>query len=337
MSLKKPKGLFILGHKEYDLIYGQKQRSAISSMVDIYHPFITHQQAKESPGLLKEMQLLFTGWQGPVLDSVFLDAAENLKAVFYAGGSIRSVVTDAFWDRAIPITSAYGANAVPVAQFTLSQILFSLKLGWQAVGKIKAEQKWPGEEFTRHIPGSYGSTVGLVSLGAVGKQVCRLLSGFDINILAYDPFMTQSEADSFNVKLCSLEELFTRSNVVSIHTPLLTETIGLITGEHLALMKPYSTFINTSRGRVVRQNDLIAVLKQRPDMVAVLDVLDPEPPSPAEEILTLDNVITTNHISGSMMSECPRMADFMIQELELYLNSQPMQWQISRDQAVHLA
>jgi len=333
MSKNKPKGLFILGQEEYDLIYGEKQRSAIRSMVDIYHPFITPQQAKESPRVLQGMQFLFTGWQGPVLDSDFLDAAKNLEAVFYAGGSLRGVVTDEFWDKDIPITCAWEANAVPVAEFTISQIIFGLKIGWQSVNKIKAEQKWPDEEFTKNIPGCYGSTVGLVSLGAIGKRVCKLLSSFDVNIIAYDPFITQAQADSLAVKLCSLKEVFSRSDVVSIHTPLLDETVGLITGEHLRLMKPYSTFINTSRGKVVRQNDLISVMKQRPDMIAVLDVLEQEPPRSGDEILTLDNIITTHHISGSKNIECTRMADFMIQELKRFLNNEPLQWQIRRDKA----
>ena len=104
MTIEKPRGLYILDHR-YGLIYGESQRAQIESLVDIYHPMMTAEEAKASPQLLEDMEILFSGWGGPCLDSEFLAAAKNLKAVFYAGGSIRCLVTDAFWDRGITIST----------------------------------------------------------------------------------------------------------------------------------------------------------------------------------------------------------------------------------------
>ena len=100
--------------------------------------------------------------------------------------------------------------------------------------------------------------------------------------------------------------------MVSLHTPWLKETEGFVTGTHIASLKPYATFINTSRGAVVREEELVAVLQQRPDLVVVLDVTCPEPPSPDSPLYSLPNVILTPHIAGSVGTECQRMGQVMV-------------------------
>lgn len=105
-------------------------------------------------------------------------------------------------------------------------------------------------------------------------MVIKLLEPFDLNVIAFDPFVSQEKADSLGlkVKMCSLEEVFKESDVVSLHTPLLAATIGMIEGKHFELMKPSSTFINTSRGAIIKENEMIEVLKKRPDIYVCLDV-----------------------------------------------------------------
>src|SRR5699024_33956 len=137
------KGLYILNDRSYKLIYGKDERRDIEQMVDIYAPAQTQESIKDNSALLNEVQVIFSGWGGPLMDKQFLDEAPNLKAVFYGAGSIKSIVTKDFWDRDIVITSSYAANAIPVAEFTLSQILFSLKLGWQFAISIKQEGRYP--------------------------------------------------------------------------------------------------------------------------------------------------------------------------------------------------
>ena len=96
-------------------------------------------------------------------------------------------------------------------------------------------------------------------------------------------------------------------------------------------MKPYSTFINTSRGAVIRENEMIEVLRQRPDLWAVLDVTYPEPPPPDSPLYTLPNVLLTPHIAGSMGEECRRQGRYMIEELERYLAGQPLSWAVTKE------
>jgi phosphoglycerate dehydrogenase-like enzyme len=330
------KALYILDPGPFEWIYGPAERADISMLVDVYSPQQTAQTICEHPELLHDVQLILSGWGAPVMDEAFLDQAPNLKAVFYGAGSIRGIVDHAFWQRGLVITSAYAANAVPVAFYTLSQILFSLKHGWRYGLELKRTHQYPERE-TMDMPGTYASTVGIVSLGMVGRNVCELLKPFGMKVLAYDPFASIETAKALGVELCSLEDVFRRADVVSLHTPWLKETEGLITGAHFASMKAGASFINTARGAVVREEEMIAVLQQRPDLFATLDVVYPEPPATDSPLYTLPNVIVTPHIAGAVGTECQRMGRYMVEELTRYLHGETLKWGITEQSAKVLA
>jgi phosphoglycerate dehydrogenase-like enzyme len=328
------KGIFVLNTASYHKIYGPAERKVIEELVDIYAPQQDAASLHQDLSVLSEADVIFSGWGMPAMDEAFLAAASSLKAVFYGAGSIKRIVTQAFWERDIVITSAYAANAVPVAEYTLSQILFCLKRGWYYALAIKREGRYVPKG---HVPGAYGSTVGIISLGMIGRLVARYLRPFDLKVIAYDPYVTSQEAAELCVELCGLDDIFRRSDVVSLHTPWLKETEGMITGAHLALMKPNATFINTARGAIVREAEMIEVLQQRPDIQAVLDVTHPEPPEPGSPLYALPNVVLTPHIAGSMDEECRRMGQFMVAELKRYLAGEPLQWAISQEKEAILA
>jgi phosphoglycerate dehydrogenase-like enzyme len=333
-------GIFILDDRNMERIYPLEVRSRLEKYVSFPYPQLNARSVREQLHLLHDVDVIFSSWGAPLMDEAFLTAAPNLKAVFYGAGTIKSFVTDAFWDRNIVVTSAFGANAIPVAEFTLSQILFSLKKGWYFVDRIKSEGKYPGmnPELSAHLPGLYRSTVGLISMGMIGRHVRKLLQAFDLQVIAYDPFLTEAQAKALAVERCSLEELFRSADVVSLHTPLLPETTGMVTGEHLNSMKPYASFINTSRGAIVREDEMIEVLQRRPDLHAILDVTYPEPPVEGSPLYTLPNVILTPHIAGALaMKETMRMGEFMADELERYVQGQPLRYAISWEQAKTLA
>jgi phosphoglycerate dehydrogenase-like enzyme len=156
-------------------------------------------------------------------------------------------------------------------------------------------------------------------------------------VVAHDPFLDAQRAKELDVIPVSLEQLFAESDVVSLHTPNLPSTRGMITGQLLASMKPGATFINTARGAVVREQELIEVARQRPDLQFVLDVTDPEPPAAGSPLYTLPNVVYTPHIAGSVNNECSRMGVLMLDELKRYLAGQPLQWAVTRHMEAQLA
>lgn len=328
------KALYILNEEAADMIYGPEERTEIEGLVDVIAPPQTAASAQSRPDLLNEVEVIFSGWGAPRMDEAFLNKTPNLKAVFYGAGSVRGFVTDTFWQRDLILCNAYAANAVPVSEFTLASILLSLKLAWRSAAANKGLAKMPAH---REIPGAYGSTVGLVSLGMIGRLVCERLRPFDLNVIASDPFVTKETAEELNVEIVSLDDLFRRSDVVSLHAPLLDETRAMVRKEHFASMKPNAAFINTARGAIVDETGMIEVLIKRPDLHAVLDVTDPEPPEKGSPLYSLSNVTLTPHIAGSVNRECRRMGRYMIEELRRFLNEEPLQWRLSQEKARSLA
>jgi phosphoglycerate dehydrogenase-like enzyme len=275
---------------------------------------------------LREAEVIIGTWGMPALDEEFLAAAPVLKAVFYAAGSVKGLVTDACWDRDMVVSSAWVANGVPVAEYSLATILLSLKRFWHFSRRMKTEVTDQGEFM---IPGNYHSTVGLVSLGAVGRSVARLLQPFDLMLLAYDPFLSEELAAELHVNLVSLEELFQKCDVISLHAPWIRETERMITGELISSMKEGATLINTSRGAVIAENEMINVLRHRPDLSAVLDVTYPEPAAADSPLRSLPNVVLTPHIAGSMQGECARMGDCMADELRRFVTGEPLRYRVT--------
>ena len=324
--MARAKGLFILEESSLGLIYGPDERADLAALVDFYAPPQTRESIAANPALLDRVELIFSGWGGPVLDKTFLDAAPNLKAVFYGAGTLGYMLTPAVWERGIMLTSALSANAIPVAEYTLATILFSLKHGWRLARQTKQQRRHPDRN---DVPGCYGTTVGLVSLGAVGRALLQLLTPFNLRVLAYDPFLDPHEARALGIERATLDEVFRTSDVVSVHTPLFPETAGMITGAHLGSMKSGATFINTARGQIVREAEMIAVLARRPDLQAILDVTTNEPTEPDSQLYDLDNVVLTPHMAGSVGAECRRMGRYMVDELKRYLAGEPLRWAVT--------
>ena len=332
--MSKPRAIYLLRPDALPKIYGPDQQSALAELVEFVAPPQNFQTVQENPAVLADVELIFSGWGMPEMDEAFLADSPNLKALFYGAGSVKKIVTDASWARGVRVTSAYGANAVTVAHYTLAQVIFSLKRGWQFSRAIRESGGW----FQRTpVPGTYGTTVGLVSLGQVGRRVAKLLQILDVKVIAYDPFTSAADAAALGVELVKLDEVFRRSAAVSLHAPWLPETVGMITGAHFASMPENATFINTSRGAIVREEEMIAVLQDRPDLWAVLDVTYPEPPLPESLLYTLPNVVLTPHIAGALDEECQRMGQTMVDELRRFLAGEVMEYEITEERAKFLA
>jgi phosphoglycerate dehydrogenase-like enzyme len=326
-AVGRVKGLYALSAQSYERIYGESERERIRQLIDVYAPPQTPEMLRQDPSVLRAAEVILSGWGAPVFTRELLDAAPNLRVVLYGAGTIKAIVTEEFWARGVRISSAWAANAVPVSEYTLACIIFGLKSLWQHAAQTRQTRR-----FVRlPVAGAFGSTVGLVSLGMVGRKVAERVTSLDVHVIAYDPYVTAEEGVALGVEMVSLEEVFRRSDVVSVHTPWLKETEGLVTGAHLASMKPGATFINSSRGAVIREAEMIEVLRGRPDLWAVLDVTYPEPPAQDSPLYDLPNVFLTPHIAGSVGVECHRQAQYMIEELERFIAGQPLRYELTRE------
>ena len=335
----KPKAALVLGkwkREHIDEIYPPSVLRDLENLCDFCcHP-ITPDEMPAHADALAQTELLFSGWGPPRLDRETLNRMPRLRAVFYGAGSIASLVTEDFWKTDLPVCSAWGANAVPVVEYTLAQIILCLKRAHvqeASYGKTRERDAWKAP----YPLGAYGATVGLLSLGQIGRNVSRRLQALDVHVLAYDPYADSEAAADCGCELVPLDELFRRSNVLSVHTPRLPETEGMVTADLLRSLPSGASFINTARGAVVDQPALEKILAERPDLYAVLDVTDPEPLPKDSPLFDLPNVFLTPHIAGSQGRECARMGRYMVEECARFLQGEPLRWRITREQFQRMA
>jgi phosphoglycerate dehydrogenase-like enzyme len=327
LSLSRPKAAFLLDPASRDLIYGPEEMAEISRLTDVADEVIPFRSWIDHLDTLADVEVVFSGWSAPLMDERFLRAAPRLKVVFYGAGSVRYFVTPEMWARGIVVTSAAAANAIPVAEYTVGTVLLSLRHFWAKAAEAREGNGWG--DHTRPIPGSFRASVGLLSFGAIGRAVAKLLQAYDLKILVHCPYLQADEAKSLGVERVGLEELFKRSDVLSVHTPVLAETCGMVNGRLVSSMKKGATLINTARGVILAQREVEEVLRRRPDLHAVLDVTDPEPPKKGDALLALPNVTVTSHIAGSHGRDCQRMGHYMVEELKNHLAGRPLRWQVT--------
>ena len=331
----KPEALHLMDSYAYESVYGAAERADLDGRLAFVAPPQTKETYASLGKKLEGVEVIVAGWGMPKMDAAFLARFPNLKIVFYGAGSVRGFVTDESWARGVRVTSAPDANAVPVAEFTFAQIILSLKQVWGLTQDMRAVR---GKNFKRRpVAGAYRSVVGVLSLGKIGRLVVERLRTLNVEIIAYDPFIEPQAASWLGVKLASLDEIFATADVVSCHTPWLPSTERMLRRSHFEKMKTGATFINTARGAVVAEDELISVLAERPDVFALLDVTYPEPPTPDSLLFTLPNVVLTPHIAGSVGRECERMGRMMVNEVDLYLTGQPLQCELDREAAERMA
>ncbi|MDI1249180.1 MAG: hydroxyacid dehydrogenase [Lacunisphaera sp.] len=279
-------------------------------------------------------EVLVGSWGIPELGADILEAMPKLRVVLYGAGSVRGFVSDEFWRRGIVLSSAAGANAGPTATFAEAMIILALKQTWFYLRRGGADWAYLSDTASS---GVHAATVGIIGLSSVGRLVVQGLQRHELTILACDPTVTAEEAARLGVELTSLPEIFERCDVVSLHAPLLPQTIGLIGAEHLRRMKPHASFVNTARGAIVREAELVAVLRERPDLTALLDVTDPEPAPPNSPLRTLPNAILTPHLAGARHREIALVGRVVLEELDRYLSGQPLRFALDQVRVASMA
>jgi phosphoglycerate dehydrogenase-like enzyme len=329
-----PAAALLLSREALASAYGEPVLSRLRAQVSSLAVVAPASAWRGQLGLLRETEVVFSGWGAPRMDDELLQHLPKLRALFYAGGSVRYFVTPDLWRRGIRLTTAQALNAIPVAEYTVSALLLGLKRFWHYARVTRESRDFPAE---RPMPGAHGAVIGLVSYGTIARLVRERLHAFDVEVIVCDPFLDEAEAARAKVRKVDLEELFRVADAVSIHTPHLPETVGLIRGAHVQLMKPGAFFLNTARGEVVNEPELIEALRRRADLQAVLDVTSPEPPLPESPLYTLPNVVVTPHIAGSVGRECLRMGHAMVDEFERFAAGRPLRWEITSDRATRIA
>lgn len=311
----RPRAALAMSTDAARAVLGPGARAALARVCDLHEgPVLDDFTTAYARSVLRDAELLVTGWGCPPLDEAALAAAPRLRAVAHTAGSVRGHLTPACWERGIEVSSAAAANALPVAEYAVTMILLTGKYVLERARAYRAARTAPDPLAVPHEVGNHGRTVGILSASLIGRRVIELLRPYDLPILLHDPYVSAEEARALGTAPVPLGELFARSDVVSVHTPLLPATRGLVDRTLIDSMRPGAVLLNTARGAVVDQDALTdAAVDGR--VRAVLDVTDPEVLPPEHPLWDCDNVLITPHLAGSQGNEWGRLADLAVAEV----------------------
>ena len=300
--------------KELRSVYGTEDR--ICRKADVL----------QDPQSFRNTEYVFSTWGMPKFTEEEIRAfLPSLKAVFYGAGTVQAFARP-FLNCGVKVFSAWAANAVPVAEYTVAQIVLANKGFFRTMGYSDraAARKTHGA-----FPGNFDVKIGIIGAGMIGKLVIQKLKDYQLSVLVFDPFLPEETAKALGVRKTDLMTLFSQCQVVSNHLANNEQTKGMLKGEHFEAMLPNATFLNTGRGAQVVEPELIEVLRHRPDLMAILDVTYPEPPVEGSPLYGLPNCILTPHIAGSSGREVRRMGQFMQAEYEKFTSGQPCSYEVT--------
>jgi|WetSurMetagenome_2_1015567.scaffolds.fasta_scaffold35837_3 D-3-phosphoglycerate dehydrogenase len=253
------------------------------------------------------------------IDRAALERADRLKVISRYGVGVDNVDLEACREKGIVVTNTPGANSVSVAELALGLMLALARQIPEAAQNVQ-QGKWP-----RFSGISLeGKTVGILGLGAIGRQLAKRLSGFDCRIIAYDPFVDVAYAEENGIELKSLDAVIAEADFLSLHLPLTPDTRGMVNDIFLAKMKKGSYLINTARGEVVDEAALLRALESGHLRGAGLDAFVTEPPDPANPLLHLPQVIATPHLGAQTDGATSNMGWFAMRDcLTVLKNEEP--------------
>jgi phosphoglycerate dehydrogenase-like enzyme len=281
-----------------------------------HHLFISDTRSLSDTELLRQVSdadVLLLSYRP--LSRAVIEACSNLKLICVAFTGIDHVDQEACKARGIILYNAAGYANHAASELAIGLMIAVLRRIVAADATIRAGGD--NRELTGHE--LFGKTLGIVGCGAIGIHVARLGNAFGCRVLGFEPHTIRSE--DVAIEQVELNELLSRSDIVSLHIPLTSETRGFIGRDQLARMKPSAILINTARGPVVEQSALIEALEQHRLAGAGLDVLETEPPLPANHpIFKAPNTVLLPHVGFDTFEGISAKADIALHHLEDFLS-----------------
>lgn len=310
-------------------LFDARQDAQLTALtgISVTTPVISDFSDPRVASQLQSARCLLYGWGAPRVTVDALNRMPNLQAVVASQGSAWRDFTPEALDlarqRGIIGTNVQKENSLPVAEYCLGVILLELKEFSTSATIYQASRMGLDRENMFPQAGTYHKTIGLVTAnGTVARDLIRLLKPFDFHVIGWSIDMDDQQARELGIERVSLDDVFSRSDVVSIHTPSIPATRKMITAHHLSLMKRGALLINSARGAVIDEDALEKELVSG-HIRAVLDVTDPhEPLEPGSPLWGLPNVILTPHIAGSMGCDLHRLGARVIANISALAHGQ---------------
>ncbi len=319
--------LFLCNQKQH--IYNAYDADFIGDL-----PVLMYDELRDNPS---DARYVFSSWGMPSLSrDEIARLLPNVACVFYAAGSVQGFARP-FLESGVRVYSAWGANAVPVAEFAVAQIILANKGYFQLHDRYKVSHA-DAMQYAATFPGNYGVNVGILGAGQIGRLVMRMLQSYKMSVYVYDPFLSDDGAKALGAIKTTLRDIFANCQTISNHIANNAQTVGMLDYSLFSLMKPNATFINTGRGAQVIVDDFIRALREEPGRTALLDVTDPtEPLSPTHELWTLPNAYITPHRAGSVNDEVRRMGAYMADEYARVMHGEPALYEVNMDMLATMA
>ncbi len=310
-------------------VYDEQTVRALQARLSMKKRVYAKAEILEDPSRFANVEFIFSTWGMPVFDEAEIKTCfPSLRCVFYGAGTVQKFARP-FLRCGVKVFSAWAANAVPVAEMTVAQIVLANKGYFLSNRLYHSAGNDAAKAAIKGCNGNYGEAVGIIGAGMIGKLVIEMLKAYRLRVLVFDPFLPDQKAAELGVEKCSLDEIFTRAFAVSNHLANNEQTKGMLCYKYFRKMRECAVFINTGRGAQVIEDDLVRILMERPDLTALLDVTHPEPPAEGHPFYTLPNCLLTPHIAGSGGDEVARMGEYMLREFEAYASEMPTRYEVT--------
>jgi D-3-phosphoglycerate dehydrogenase len=280
---------------------------------------ITYADSEEMVKKARNMDILAT--RADILDKKVLQALPECKYIAYGGMGVVPYIDVAEASRlGIIVSNIPDAFVEEVSNHTFMFLLASARRLRPLDSLVRSGQWEEKKDIIRPIGQLVGQTLGLLAFGNIARAVAQKGRAFGLRCIAYDPYFLPREMERLGVRPASFEEVFRKSDYVSCHLPLNEETEGIIGYEQFAMMKKTGIFINTSRGGVLRERDLVRALREGIIAGAALDVFSPEPPRPNSHLFGLENILLTPHAAAYSDGADERSSRGIVKRIRQVLN-----------------
>ncbi|HZK62420.1 MAG TPA: 2-hydroxyacid dehydrogenase [Anaerovoracaceae bacterium] len=290
------------------------------------------EEMDERKRLVKDADFIITALT-PVTEEL-MRMAPNLKLIQKWGVGYDRIDIDVAREMGIGVAITLGSNAIPVAELAIT-LMQSVYRNIPFIDSSIREGKWLwlNAEMRDRSFMLHGKKIGLIGFGFIGRAVASILKGFSVEIIYFDMRRAAPEEEKeFNVSFVDFDELISSSDIISLHLPLNQHTRHLINKKNLQKMKPSAIIVNTARGGLIKESDLVWALENNIISGAGIDVLEEEPPSLNNPLFQLDNVVLTCHMGGVVIDNVSNMARHIFGNIEKVAHGQSL---LERDIVVH--
>jgi len=254
------------------------------------------------------------------ISSKVMDAMPKLRIAGVCRAGLENVNVQEATDRGILVFNVKGRNAEAVSDYAVGMMLAESRNIARAHYSIKNGEWRKTFSNSDHVPQLKGKTIGIIGFGFIGQLVAKKLSGFDVNVLVFDPYMDEKFVKEAGARRVSKEELFAESDFITVHARLTDENKGMIGLEELQSMKSTAYLVNTGRAGLIDHDALLTVLQAHTIAGAALDVFPTEPLPQESRFLELDNITLTTHIAGTTEEALTSSPALLMEDIEKFLN-----------------